>query len=347
MDKDISIKTPHPKVSVIIPVYNGEKYISQTIESFLWQTYKNFELIIINDGSTDNTKSILECYKKKDKRIIVQHQVNKGVGAASRKACDIASGKYIARSDGDDLSYPQRIEKQVNFLELHPEVGILGAQMEVIDENDKIIFLYKVPTSHNMIVWMLMFGRSFGHSSVMLRKDVLNKVGGYKPIEICEDYDLFSRMAGHTQFRNLPESLIRYRHHSSGASNIRKMEFRNQFLSLRTLFAREKLRVEVSRDALINIDKSNIRDCVLTNEQQKEAINVILELYHAMITSSLIHTSETKNIYNDMLNRIITVGRCSQTPPKELARAYWKSIIPKTFWPVIRAILHLKQKVIN
>ena len=127
-----------PIVSVILPVYNEEKYIGSAVDSILSQSLKNIELIIIDDGSTDKTLSILQTYKK-DSRVRIVSQENSGLATALNNGIAISQGKYIARQDADDLSVQDRLEKQVNYMDLHPDIGILGSNYHTIDENDNIL----------------------------------------------------------------------------------------------------------------------------------------------------------------------------------------------------------------
>ncbi len=122
------------KLSVIMPVYNGQDFVSKAIESILGQTFSDFEFIIINDGSTDRTLKILESYQKKDKRIVLLNQENKGIAKSLNRGIAKAKGDYIARQDADDISFPDRLRNQVEFLDNNKDVGFLGCSCEMIDE---------------------------------------------------------------------------------------------------------------------------------------------------------------------------------------------------------------------
>ena len=204
----------NPKVSVIMSVYNGEKYLQEAIESILNQTFENFEFIIVNDAATDKTKEILECYKEKDSRIrIITNTVNIGLTKSLNKIIKRASGVYLARMDADDIALPQRLEKQVDFLRVHPEVGLLGTSSFEINKKGDIINKKKIPVLDSDIRFALIKSNPFFHSSVMMRKAILEKAGGYdKNIEISQDYELWFRIAKETKMANLDEFLMKRRY---------------------------------------------------------------------------------------------------------------------------------------
>jgi glycosyltransferase involved in cell wall biosynthesis len=164
-----------PKVSIIMSVYNGLPYLHEAIESILSQTFRDFEFIIINDGSTDGTKEILEQYSGIDKKIVLVHQRNMGLTLSLNKALSIANGMYIARQDADDISLSHRIQMQVSFLDKYPDVGLLGTGIETIGEKTKKGKIFIYPEEHKMLVesWLLKLRDPFPHTSVMFRIEVI------------------------------------------------------------------------------------------------------------------------------------------------------------------------------
>jgi hypothetical protein len=209
-----------PLVSVIMPVHNGEKYLRAALESILAQTYVDFEMIVVEDGSNDTTLSILKDYQKKDARIIIQqHSQNTGIVTALNDGLKLASGNYIARMDADDISLPERLEKQVEFLENRPEIGVLGTCAEIINEEDLCIDTIDFPLSHILLQWALCFYCPIIHPTVMARRDLLRSVGGYRiSYPHTEDYELWTRIASTTRLANLPERLLRLRKHATNIS---------------------------------------------------------------------------------------------------------------------------------
>lgn len=194
-----------------MPVYNGQKYLKESIESILNQTYKNFEFLIINDGSTDKSKEIIEEYKKKDKRIkYVENEKNLGLIATLNKGLVLAQGKYLARMDCDDISLPKRLEKQVRFMEKNPEVGVCGTWIKFFGQAPSVVV--KNPSLHNEIRCKLLFTNPIAHPTVMLRKEFFDKFKlKYENFKAAEDFELWQRCGALFKLHNLPETLLNYR----------------------------------------------------------------------------------------------------------------------------------------
>lgn len=201
----------NPKMSVIMSVYNGEKYIREAIESILAQTFTDFEFIIVNDGSTGNSLEIIQSYN--DKRIrIINNEKNIGLTKSLNKALKQARGEYIARQDADDISLPNRFEEQIKYFEKDPEVALLGTSIYVIDENGKMVG--KCVTLAKPTISDLFKGNQFNHGSVMFKKDVADDSGGYNELfRYVQDYELWLRIAKHYEVRNLTQPLYKLRFH--------------------------------------------------------------------------------------------------------------------------------------
>src|SRR5208337_1568211 len=187
-----------PRVSVVMAAYNAEKYLRQAVDSILSQTLADFELIVVDDASIDATRAVLESYS--DPRIrALYNPSNLGQCVSRNKALAAARGKYIAILDADDIALPTRLEKQAEWLDRHPEIGLLGSYAVTIDEQGKEHARWDYsPTDDAAIKWALLFTNVFIHSSVMMRKSVVNQTGGYSNEEcirraFVEDYELLSR----------------------------------------------------------------------------------------------------------------------------------------------------------
>ncbi len=205
-----------PKVSVVIPVFNVSIYIKQSLKSILNQTYKNFEVLIIDDGSTDSTLKIVKTFK--DKRIkILKNNKNSGLVVSINKGIETARGEYIARFDGDDISDIFRIKKQVKFLDENPEYIVIGTQAQDIDQNGQHIGQTLVPETDQQIRRVKYKKNFMIHPTVMMRTDIVKKVGGYRKFFKggAEEYDLWLRLLRHGKFYNIPEKLIQKRIHAS------------------------------------------------------------------------------------------------------------------------------------
>ena len=180
-----------PLVSVIMPSYNSKKYIKKAIDSVLEQTYSNFELIIVDGNSTDGTLDILDEYKKQDRRIKVIQDEGRGIGAALQLGCQIASGKFIARMDSDDIAINTRFEKQLKIFHSIPNLILVASPVIYINEDDSIVG-YSFPYTNKRIIQEKVY--LIAHPTVMMKKDAYVKAGGYQPLLRAEDYFLWNRM---------------------------------------------------------------------------------------------------------------------------------------------------------
>src|SRR6056297_178877 len=169
-----------PKVSVLLSVYNGEKYLEKAISSILNQTFSDFEFIIIDDGSSDRSPEIIKSFN--DNRIrYFKNEKNIGLVKSLNKGLEKMKGEYIARMDADDICKPTRFEKQVNFLNKNHEVGVLGTAMEIVDHKGSHISNQHFPKDHIIIFWKLFFETAVFHPTIMMRTNIVKKAGGYDP----------------------------------------------------------------------------------------------------------------------------------------------------------------------
>ena len=209
-----------PRISVALSVYNDELFLPAAIESILGQNFEDFEFLIVDDGSTDRSGAIIADYARRDPRIRAIHQENRGLIAGLNRLIDEARAPLIARMDGDDISLRDRFGRQVEFLDLNPDHGVLGTGTLDIDEAGTLRpHTDSRPLDHGGIVAALQHGSPICHPSVMMRRDAVRAVGGYRPAyRHCEDYDLWLRLSAHTRLGNLPERLIQYRRSDSQVS---------------------------------------------------------------------------------------------------------------------------------
>lgn len=206
-----------PIVTVFMAAYNAEEFIEESIISILNQSFKDFELIIVNDGSTDNTVAIVE--QIKDPRIkLVHNPENMGLQATRNRLLDLATGKYIAILDSDDIASPDRLEAQVSFLENHSEIALCGGHAEVIDENDQFTGVKYIQPCNETLETFMLFGNPFVNSTVLFRKKVFLELKGYRDYAPAEDFDLFVRIAAKHRVANLDKTLVKYRVHQSNVS---------------------------------------------------------------------------------------------------------------------------------
>jgi glycosyltransferase involved in cell wall biosynthesis len=210
-----------PLVTVVLPCYNAALYVEEAVRSIMCQTYSNLEILLIDDCSTDNTSAILLRLAQEDKRItIIRNEQNLKLVKTLNKGIDEAKGKFIARMDADDISLPERIEKQVEFMLLHPEVDLCGTNYSIIDgKGNKIEASVTMPLTSKEIATALLFTCPIGHPTVLFKKDTIQNLGKYdeKMINI-EDYELWLRVAANGLIVNLPEPLLKYRWHGDNIS---------------------------------------------------------------------------------------------------------------------------------
>lgn len=202
----------NPLVSVLMPVYNGANDLQKALDSILNQTFSDFEVIAINDGSTDTSAQILD--EITDQRVRVVHQENIGLAATLNKGLSLAVAPLIARQDQDDISHPERLLKQVNYMNDHPECSLLGTAAEIWVGDEPSDRAHIHPTRHAILAFELMFNNPFVHSSIMMRRHDVLAIGGYsvdRARQPPEDYELWSRMARHYHVANLTDKLLIYR----------------------------------------------------------------------------------------------------------------------------------------
>lgn len=214
--------TATPLISVCMPVYNAKRYVAEAVESILSQTFRDFEFLIIDDGSTDGSLDILHRYATQDPRIRLWSGPNVGYVPRLNEMLALARGPLIARMDADDVSIPDRFARQVEFLRDHPEVDVVGSAMTCIDQRGYTLTDWAFPVAHDAIQDLALTGSCpFSHPSVIMRRKAVLAVEGYKEeLAPAEDYDLWLRMGERGQLANLPDILVRYRMHDQSVSTL-------------------------------------------------------------------------------------------------------------------------------
>jgi glycosyltransferase involved in cell wall biosynthesis len=209
-----------PKISVVMPVHNGEKYLGISVESILSQSFKNYEFIIVDDGSIDNSSKIVENYKQKDKRIIVVHNTkNIGTTKSLNIGLSVAKGKYIVRMDVDDWSYPDRLQKQYDYMEKHSDVGVSGGTIEVCDKNLNKLNVREYPLIDRNIRDIIFRYSPFAHSATIWNKEIMKRVGNYNEnLPLSQDCELYFKIGKLAKFGNLKDKLIKLRMHQNSSS---------------------------------------------------------------------------------------------------------------------------------
>jgi glycosyltransferase involved in cell wall biosynthesis len=223
--------TTPPRVSVVMTVWNGEKYIAESIDSILKQTWRDLEFIIIDDGSTDGTCGVIESFR--DDRIRLVRRPHAGVVLSANHGVSLARGEYVARLDADDISLPTRLALQVAALDRHPAAVLCYTDVEIFGDN----MFGDVSKSHRAARFtrdtatsliQMCFRCTFTHSSVMFRLETWREIGGYRDKHPCEDFDLYGRLARVGNFVGVPGRLVRYRRHGESAT-MRRLEQMGKF----------------------------------------------------------------------------------------------------------------------
>jgi len=296
------MSTKKPLVSVIMAVYNGEKFLREAIESILNQTYANFEFLIINDGSTDLTEEIILSYS--DLRIrYIKNETNLKLIASLNKGLDLANGKYIARMDADDISLPKRLEKQVDFLEENQEIGVLGTGVKTIGLENNYEVHFK--QGHNQIRFELFFHNYLHHPTVMLRNDLIKKNKIYYENYLhAEDYALWIKLTEFTKIDILPEILLNYRIHESNISEIHK----NQ-QQIQTSYIRKNqiqlLGIDVNDDTFKIYEHFIDSNTIDEPEQFAVLMKILQEIIHKNKELRVIKNELLFNYYNNKLNNYL------------------------------------------
>lgn len=274
-----------PLISAVMPAYNSESYIGESIESILNQSYKNFEFIIINDGSTDQTKQIIESYQ--DPRIrLINHQDNQGLVKSLNQGIKLARGQFIARMDSDDMASPDRFQTQLDYMLSHQKVGVCGSWIKVFGNQN---FIWKSPILHDKICTRLFCESSIYHPSVVIRKSVLDKyeLSYDQAYEYAEDYALWIEMAKHSQLANIPKVLLKYRQHSAQVSRAR-----NQVQTK----ANEKIKLSLLKNLLKSYTQSeadiHLKSVSWYKGADEETLSLVRSWYQ-----KLIFANREKNIY--------------------------------------------------
>lgn len=249
-----------PQVSVVIVTYNCDRYLPIAVESILRQTFSDLELIVIDNASTDGTRQFLDSVT--DPRLVRINNPRNGGPQAANLALPVARGRYLARLDADDVALPDRLRRQFEFMEAHPDIGLCGSAYEEIDENGKHRNQSAVVQDAAEIRWQLGWQNFIGHSTVMARTQLVTSLGGYREDLWCvQDYDLISRVALTSKVTMLPDCLVQYRVYSNSITHVRNEEM------LRTSLQVSVAHLEKSLEATLD---SNITNAAIRIMRQLE-----------------------------------------------------------------------------
>ena len=281
-----------PQVSVIMPVFNGEQYVAEAIESILAQTFTDFEIIIVDDASQDKSPEIIREYERRDDRVrFLRQERNMGVSHSRNRGFRASQGEYIAAMDADDLCLPQRLERQVEFLMDNHDIGVLGAGTQAVAEDLSPLYAFDLPQQHALIAFNLFVGSFFVHPSTMIRRELLETVGGYEPNRrTAIDTELWSRLMWRTRFANLPETLLLYRRHAAQNHTTRDAVLKAQAWEVRARLL-ERLWGEAPHETLDRFERMRL-DKKLNWRGRKAARADMRRLLNAMIHAGVIEAAD-------------------------------------------------------
>jgi glycosyltransferase involved in cell wall biosynthesis len=265
-------------VQILMPVYNAERFLAEAIESVLNQTFDDFELLIINDGSSDKSEEVILSfsdprirYLKNDSNLKLIKTLNKGI--------QLSAGKYIVRMDADDICHPERIQKQFEFMESNPEIGICGSWFEAFGEVENSIVKYK--EKHDEIMTRMLYQCHFCHPSIIIRRELFEESEMYfdENYPHAEDYEFYLRASKKWKFHNLQEVLLKYRIHGESVSNKNKaIQIKNSLIIKKRFFAEMNIpATDEQMEAFENLNYQNYVEVKLESEK----IQILIESLRA------------------------------------------------------------------
>jgi glycosyltransferase involved in cell wall biosynthesis len=302
-----------PKVSVLMPVFNGLPYLADAIDSVLAQTVEDFEFIIVDDRSSDGSRELLEDYAARDRRIrVLRNDTNLGIADTLNRGISECRGEYIARMDADDVSLPQRFERQVGFMDNAPEVGVCATWFDVFGDEEGT---YRHPTQDAQIkVSHLLHDCAIAHPAVFIRKRVLDETGLTYPNLPAHDLWFWIHLGFVTRLRNLPDTLLRYRVHgnqfsrlSSSPQQLSAAEAREFFAA--TIFGRALSEQEKSAHGMLGSARS------IANPQELESVR--------RYAADLVAANAATRLIDDVALRA-ALGECLDRLPLIYAEKHYK-----------------------
>lgn len=318
-----------PKVSVILPVYNTEAYVTEAIESILNQTYRDYEFIIVDDSSTDRTPEILDAYAAGDERIRVIHNpVNRGPAVCRNFGLASAQGGYIALMDADDISQPERLATQAAYLDDHPDIFVVGCSVLKIDQSGKPIGVWKLPRQDKVIRWHILFrsSRIFCNPTLMMKHEVFEKVGHFnESIYSHDDLELWTRFFDHQDLRltNLDQILLHYRVHPKSITRSVSDEQNSGGRVLRAELISSFLGEHVSQEVVTAYETPT----VLTRLEIIKIITTWFSTYRKFVKDFSVNLYDAGIIYREMLAR--TIGYVNLGKPSNMVALYeFRNLLP-------------------
>lgn len=330
---------PHPRaprVSVLLPVHNGERYLVASLDSVLRQSFADFEVLVLDDGSTDRSLEIVAGYS--DPRIrVVRNADNLGLVPTLNRGLAEARGVYLARHDADDIALPDRFAKQVQALDARPATLVVGTWLQLIDADGRLLDVWRYPSHPLAVEWTLHFDSAVGHPSAMYRTDAVRDAGGYDgAYPYAEDFDLWSRMSRAGDVSNLPQVLEQYRLHDASLSGTHAREQRATRLRIAGANIARTLGRAVP-DALVS---DLLSGAASGPDDARRATDTLFALGAAFMASRQPPADARQEIEDDLLDRVCV--KLGGLPPAARARAMarvWNVVPPRQWvshrWPAL------------
>ncbi|MGH7767493.1 MAG: glycosyltransferase family 2 protein [Candidatus Binatia bacterium] len=294
-----------PKISVVMSAYNAAAYLDEAVSSILHQTFRDFEFIIINNGSTDDTGAMLDKYRRQDSRIRVYYHEQQGLARALNAACGMARGQYIALMDADDVSLAHRLARQTAFMENHPQIGIVGTWISKL-KNGSVTRNWCPSTSPKMLKWSLFFGICVSTPSIMMRRDIVSRLTCPLRSELlhAEDVDLWFRASKITEFGCVSEVLYQYRVWPGSSTQLHLQIVRETHVRLLASFIKDFLESDPSMEAVAGLRQTRIGTPFKNLGQIRSTAALIQKLHDRFLRENSMTFEERREISWDAAKRI-------------------------------------------
>jgi glycosyltransferase involved in cell wall biosynthesis len=293
---------PVPELSILLTAFNSELYIGETIKSILNQTFTDFELIIMDDGSTDQTVQIIQSFS--DKRIqFVSHPLNMGIAATRNHCLELATGRYLAFVDSDDIIQPHKFEKQLAFLNSHPDFGLVGSYVILIDAQGRQTGKLNLSAGSEKIPAIMLFHNYFVNSAVTFRKSLLGNYSYTENLVPCEDYYMWNYLLQKSKGINLPEYLTSYRQHPASITHRNAGKKVESDKNLYKLIFQQVGIIPTEEESTIHLSLKN-GDAIETLAQMKQTLNWLKKILQYSLKTPLIHERSIRPV---ILNRWLKV----------------------------------------
>jgi glycosyltransferase involved in cell wall biosynthesis len=318
-------ETAAPRVTVVTATYNGERFLAQTLASIHSQTFRDFEYLVIDDASTDTSAAIVAAAASRDQRIrLITSPANLGPAGALNRALREARGEYIAVLDHDDLALPERLARQVAFLDANPQHVAVGAQVRVIDADDAVVNRQMFTTNPAVARWHLLFGAALLHSATMYRRTVFEALGGYSQLHwsLC-DYDLLVRMADHGLLANLPDELACYRRSPSQVSVTNRTSQHGQMLLLQYAIQHRWLGRRPDLEAFANLFNWGHQHALAVEAQATAAMREYEEIYNCYVDAMPLTEAEHDAVTRACARRWLIMAHTIYATLRPTGRSCW------------------------